>query len=47
MFENMLSLHKLDPNNSDLWKQHLSVLLYEKACLSYAALAKYEFTCKK
>ncbi|KAL4111775.1 hypothetical protein QTP88_015664 [Uroleucon formosanum] len=36
-----------DAKDSDSWKQHLRVLLYEKACLSYAALAEYEFTCNK
>lgn len=33
-----------DAKDSVSWKLHLRVLLYEKACLSYAALAEYEFT---
>lgn len=36
-----------DAKDSNSWKQHLKVLLYEKACLSYAALAEHEFTCAK
>lgn len=36
-----------DAKDSDSWKQHLRVLLYEKACLSYATLAEHEFTCNK
>lgn len=33
-----------DAKDSVSWKLHLHVLLYEKACLAYAALAEYEFT---
>jgi len=36
-----------DAKDSISWKQHLKVLLYEKACLSYAALAEHEFTSAK
>ncbi|VVC32394.1 Hypothetical protein CINCED_3A025206 [Cinara cedri] len=36
-----------DAKDSISWKKHLRVLLCEKACLSYAALAEHEFTCAK
>lgn len=36
-----------DAEDSVSWKHHLKVLLYEKACLSYAALAEHEFVCGK
>ncbi|XP_050421584.1 erythroid differentiation-related factor 1 [Adelges cooleyi] len=34
-----------DAKDSVSWKRHLRVLLYEKAFLSYATLAEYDFTC--
>lgn len=36
-----------DAKDSVSWKRHLKVLLYEKACLSFAVLAEYEFTTTK
>ncbi|XP_050543387.1 erythroid differentiation-related factor 1 isoform X2 [Daktulosphaira vitifoliae] len=36
-----------DAKDSESWKKHLKVLLYEKACLSYATLAEHDFICEK